>query len=43
MVPLFVRSPAWIRRSPGGSGLEGFLLCVSEMLTMRMGLLEEGV
>ena len=34
-VPWAIKSPAWIRMSPGGR--EGVALCVSEMHIMRIG------
>ena len=35
MVPVLVRSPAWIRMSPGGSS--GWVLWVSDMQTTLIG------
>lgn len=40
-VPVFVRSPEWIRSSPEG-GRRGYLECVSLMQVMGMGSWEGG-
>lgn len=41
-VPVLVRSPEWMRRSPLGRAWRGILLCVSDIQTTRMGILDLG-